>query len=256
MCSEFTAYWCKCFSCCNNKTSKTVTGMDNPGLDVSRIEVVVGEDALGDGNRNSTNATSNPMWVLPEATKAGLHAVARDVHVSFSVRLLQAELAAIEAEAELVDLNRQLERETKRLDTFIIDKVKDRVRHTDNDVTKSLEAGENQVSSVLETSQEKHFTESQKRIGEIEEKIVKCEAIIRHLKIVRRQKDLLGDHVDETKANNVLKKVQFWQNVINYLLYLVFICNAFITGLGVTGAQAVNNGGNVTGNSGQANAVR
>ena len=228
--------------------------MDNPGLDVSRIEVVVGEDALDNGNRNSTNAAANPMWVLPEATKAGLHAVARDVHVSFSVRLLQAELAAIEAEAELADLNRQLERETRRLDTFIIDKVKDRVRHTDNDVTKSLEAGENQ--SALESSQEKRFTESQNRISEIEEKIIKCEAIVRHLKVIRRQKDLLGDHVDETKASNVLKKVQFWQNVINYLLYVVFICNAFITGLGVTGGQAADSGGNVTGNGGQANAVR
>ena len=252
MCSEMKAYWCKCFSCCKNETSKTVTGMDNPNLDVSRIEVLVGEDALDDGHRKSTT----PMWVLPEATHDGLHAVARDVHVSFSVRLLQAELAAIEAEAELVGLNRQLERETKRHDTFIIDKVKDRVRHTDNDVTKSLEAGDNQVSSALETSQEKHFTESQKRIREIEEKIVKCEAIIRHVKVVRRQKDLLGDHVDERKASNVLKKVQFWQNVINYLLYVVFICNAFITGLGVTGGHATNNGDNVTGNGGQANAVR
>ena len=31
--------------------------------------------------------------------------------------------------------------------------------------------------------------------------------------------------------------VTFWQNMINYMLYIVFILNAFITGLGLAGTR-------------------
>ncbi|KAI0235232.1 hypothetical protein LSAT2_014290 [Lamellibrachia satsuma] len=265
MCSEFTSDWFKCFWRDHNDAPPQ--GVVNLGLDVSSVEVVVGEDALGCGPRNGVAATGDLAWKLSTTTKKGVDAVTAEINESISVRLLQAELSAIEAEAELHRLNQQLARETKRFETY---KVNDSNRHAEDspsdltkalevtheevdssDLTKALEAGPEVVGSSLITQalearqkrvngNEKDMGESQKRLLEIEAEIVKCEATIRRLDVLRRQDKLLSGYVDDAQMANVLKKVSFWQNVINYLLYTVFICNAFITGLGVTGGQGGN----------------
>ena len=202
--------------------------VDDLGLDASTVEVVIGKDVLAGDSRKGEEAVGDHAWKIPIAKKDGLDKVTKDVHESLSVRLLQAELSAIEAEAELDRLNRLLEREMKRRESFEANKVSDRRHHNEDgssDMTKALEAGENDSE------------ESHNRLLEIETEIVKCETTIRRLDVLRRQDKLLSGYVDEAEADSVLKKVSFWQNVINYLLYTVFICNAFITGLGVTGGQ-------------------
>ena len=234
---------------------------------MSSIEVVVGEDALGCGSRNGVSAAGDLAWKLSTTTKKGVDSVTAEINESISVQLLQAELSAIEAEAELDRLNQQLARETKCFETY---KVNDSNRHVEDgpsDVTKALEArheevdssdmtkalgagpevvGNSLITQALEARQkrvdgnEKDTGESQKRLLEIEAEIVKCEATIRRLDVLRRQDKLLSGYDDDAQMSNVLKKVSFWQNVINYLLYTVFICNAFITGLGVTGGQGGN----------------
>ena len=35
------------------------------------------------------------------------------------------------------------------------------------------------------------------------------------------------------RRSQVLKRASFWQQTINYIFYIVFVLNAFITGLGV-----------------------
>ena len=204
--------------------------VDDLGLDASTVEVVIGEDAVGGGSRNGEEAVGDHVWKIPIAKNEGLYTVTKDVHDSLSVRLLQAELAAIQAEVELDRLNGLFERETKRRESFEANKVNDRRHHNEDgssDMTKALQAEQGKIDSM----------ESHKRLLEIEAGIVKCDTTIRRLDVLRGQDKLLSGYVDEAEADSVLKKVSFWQNVINYLLYTVFICNAFITGLGVTGGQ-------------------
>ena len=145
-------------------------------------------------------------------------------------------------------LNRLFERETKRRESFEANKVNDRRHHNEDgssDMTKAMEAGQEDNDSE----------ESHKRLLNIEARIVKCEATIRRLDVLRLQDKLLSGYVDEAEADRVLKKVSFWHNVINYLLYTVFICNAFITGLGVTGGQGGASGVNRTVTDGRAPSV-
>ena len=219
--------------------------VDDLGSDASTVEVVIGKDALGGGMRKGEKAVGDHVWKIQIAKKDGLDTVAKDVHESLSVQLLQAELAAIEAEAELDRLNGLHEREAKRRENFEANKVNDRRHHKEDgssDMTKALEAEQGNIDSM----------ESHKRLLEIETGIVKCETTIRRLDVLRRQDKLLSGYVDEAEADIVLKKVSFWQNVINYLLYTVFICNAFITGLGVTGGHGGASWGNGTVTDGHA----
>ena len=194
----------------------------------------------GRTTQNSSEAADDTKWVLPEASKDGLESVTRDVHLSMTVRLLRAELAAIEAEAELKKLNRQLENESKQPESSATE-------NGTNGGTSSPEAGQNE-----ETQKKKDPKETAKRIHEMKARTLKCDETLQQVSVLRRQNELLCRYIGDSDADNILKRVQFWQNFINYLLYIVFICNAFITGLGVSGGQPAGNyGGNGTANAPQ-----
>ena len=47
--------------------------------------------------------------------------------------------------------------------------------------------------------------------------------------------DILMQRSDSVRRNRVLKLASFWQQMINYVFYIVFILNAFITGIGIAG---------------------
>ncbi|KAK2181452.1 hypothetical protein NP493_397g01010 [Ridgeia piscesae] len=236
MCSETGATLCGCFPCCD-KTARA-TGVDSHGLGVSTVELVVDETLGGRTTQNSSEAADDNKWVLPEASKDGLESVTRDVHLSMTVRLLRAELAAIEAEAELKKLNRQLENESKQPESSATE-------NGTNGGTSSPEAGQNE-----ETQKKKDPKETAKRIHEMKARTLNVESLVvrgclyaQRLDVLWHNEYALAGYDDNSLEQHVLKKVSFWQNVINYLLYIVFVCNIFVTGLGVTGHHGETSGG-------------
>lgn len=65
------------------------------------------------------------------------------------------------------------------------------------------------------------------------------EAKMKDTRILKGQCQAVQRYADAIVKNQVLKNVAFWQHGINYLLYVVFILNAFITGLGISGGSMV-----------------
>ena len=49
----------------------------------------------------------------------------------------------------------------------------------------------------------------------------------------RARGDVLWERSSAIRRSQVLKRASFWQQTINYIFYIVFVLNAFITGLGV-----------------------
>ena len=47
------------------------------------------------------------------------------------------------------------------------------------------------------------------------------------------QMQYLETRVDAIRNEEMLKNVTFWQQIINYIFYAIFVMNAFITGLGI-----------------------
>ena len=60
-------------------------------------------------------------------------------------------------------------------------------------------------------------------------RVEECEETRRATAMMHKENEILLSVVEE----EIMKRVTFWQNLLNYILYIVFICNAFITGLGV-----------------------
>ena len=72
-------------------------------------------------------------------------------------------------------------------------------------------------------------------ITECEQTISRFEREIRMRQIIESQNFIMENVVDDVRNKYVLRRLSFWQQTLNYTLYLIFICNAFITGLGLTG---------------------
>ncbi len=82
---------------------------------------------------------------------------------------------------------------------------------------------------------EKKVQELRKDIDEIQEKLDMFEDAQRKLAMSSAQGEILLARSDSVRRNRVLKLASFWQQMINYIFYFVFIINAFITGLGIAG---------------------
>ncbi|KAK2138449.1 hypothetical protein NP493_7728g00006, partial [Ridgeia piscesae] len=54
----------------------------------------------------------------------------------------------------------------------------------------------------------------------------------RDRKTLTTMEDLLADRLHDLRMESLLKRLSFWQSVLNFVLYAVFLCNAFVTGLG------------------------
>ena len=176
-----------------------------------------------------------------------LDAVTAEGYELTTVQLLQAKFDAINASAELVRLKRQLTKETNRHADVTKASEARQEEVESSDMNKGLEDRENEGDG-----NERDTSKPQTRLQKIELGIANCEATIRHLEVLQRQEKLVSGYADDIQMNNIMKKVTYWQSAINYLLYVVFICNAFITGLGMTGGQGgISSGsGAVTGDSG------
>ena len=161
----------------------------------------------------------DPLLILSITTKSRIEEVASEVYDTMTVRLMQAELTAIESQAEL-------------------DLLKEHLASITDGIGKEGHEGDGLFDAIHEAGPavgDANALEIQKQVLTIKSSMAKCEASIRRVDVLRSQEKVLASYVDDALAETVLKKVSFWQNVINYLLYMVFICNAFITGLGVTG---------------------
>ncbi len=85
------------------------------------------------------------------------------------------------------------------------------------------------------TDYEKKVQEHRKEIDVIKEKLDMFEDAQRKLAMSSAQGEILLARSDSVRRNRVLKLASFWQQMINYIFYFVFILNAFITGLGIAG---------------------
>ena len=88
-------------------------------------------------------------------------------------------------------------------------------------------------------------TEFQDRFQEISSQLVKANKekdsyseIQKVLQISTAQGKILTEEANEIRKSKVLKIISFWQHILNYNFYAVFILNIFITGLGITGSTA------------------
>ena len=77
------------------------------------------------------------------------------------------------------------------------------------------------------------YEELRKKLEEIKNKKDIFEEAQRKLAVSTAKGDILMLRSDSVRRNRVLKLASFWQQVINYVFYVVFILNAFITGLGI-----------------------
>ncbi len=79
------------------------------------------------------------------------------------------------------------------------------------------------------------YQQLKKDIEEMQEKKDIFEDAQRKLAVSTAKGDILMVRSDSVRRNRVLKLASFWQQMINYVFYVVFILNAFITGLGIAG---------------------
>ena len=63
-----------------------------------------------------------------------------------------------------------------------------------------------------------------------------CAEIQKVLQISTAQGKILTEEANEIRKSKVLKIISGWQHILNYIFYVVFILNIFITGLGLTGS--------------------
>ena len=86
-------------------------------------------------------------------------------------------------------------------------------------------------------------TEFQDRFQQISSQLVKANKekdsyseIQKVLQISTAQGKILTEEANEIRKSKVLKIISFWQHILNYIFYAVFILNIFITGLGIAGS--------------------
>ena len=61
--------------------------------------------------------------------------------------------------------------------------------------------------------------------------------LVTDLEICRSRGNLIHIRADDIRQDHIFKSITFWQGSINYILYFVFVFNAFIAGLGVVNGK-------------------
>lgn len=93
-----------------------------------------------------------------------------------------------------------------------------------------LEASKDQIS---DSEFSVRYQELRRKLEDIQNKKDIFEDAQRRLAVSSAKGDILMMRSDSVRRNRVLKLASFWQQMINYVFYVVFILNAFITGLGI-----------------------
>ena len=95
-----------------------------------------------------------------------------------------------------------------------------------------LEASKNEIS---DSEFNARYQGLRQKLEEIQNKKDIFEDAQRKLAVSIAKGDVLMQRSDSVRMNRVLKLASFWQQMINYVFYIVFILNAFITGIGIGG---------------------
>ena len=95
-----------------------------------------------------------------------------------------------------------------------------------------LEASKNEMS---DSEFNARYQGLRQKLEEIQNKKDIFEDAQRRLAVSIAKGDILMQRSDSVRRNRVLKLASFWQQMINYVFYIVFILNAFITGIGIAG---------------------
>ncbi|ELU01032.1 hypothetical protein CAPTEDRAFT_186579 [Capitella teleta] len=141
----------------------------------------------------------------------------------FAPTMIDTELKMVAMSQENVFLGKRidgLKTEKSRLEGLLKDAVAkgDASSGTKDDTGVTLEE---QLQANLEV------------MADLQLKHTKNEEYLNHGKIQHDQIKLLYTYVEAITKNRVLKNTTFWQNTTNYLLYIIFVLNAFITGFGI-----------------------
>ena len=111
---------------------------------------------------------------------------------------------------------------------FIIDDAKEKL--------KELNSKKDQLS---DSEFQDRFSEISSQIEKANKEKTSYAEIQRTLRISTAQGNILTETANEIKKSKVLKIISYWQHVLNYIFYTVFILNIFITGLGIAGSENI-----------------
>ena len=84
-------------------------------------------------------------------------------------------------------------------------------------------------------------------LAQATERKEKYENTLHKSEIVREQGIMLKEYATSIRTNRVLKQASFWQQILNYIFYIIFILNAFITGFGLDSSPQIVINSSVTG---------
>ena len=62
---------------------------------------------------------------------------------------------------------------------------------------------------------------------------IELSLVLKENEMRSREGEMLRQRAEHIVVMDVMKRVTIWQHIVNFLLYLVFIINAFITGFGI-----------------------
>jgi hypothetical protein len=115
------------------------------------------------------------------------------------------------------------------------------VSHEDTLLKSRLEALKKRRVDLEATSKDEPGQEERQKelkdlkaaIADIELQLLRHEELLNRGSIEHSHSKLLFAYVEAITKNRVLKNTTFWQSCVNYMLYLIFVLNALITGFGI-----------------------
>lgn len=107
-----------------------------------------------------------------------------------------------------------------------------------------------------DTTDPTEYTKMLKELKEQEEtangRLARYKKTTGKLSMMEKKQTALNERMEELVREDIYKRVAFWQNCLNYILYVIVVSNIFITGLGMgeaameDGASAPNAAKNTT----------
>lgn len=201
--------------------TKSHSKVGKGGLKIEDFIVVVDDDGNKEGDSDDEHCCP---WVCTTQIYEKHESEILNNYYNLMPSLIHTELEMIRANERIPELNQrigEIQKEEDQLEALV----------------KEGKAEANKMKEYQSTL----GTLSAERVKLTEEKrgFDKCllEGNIDH-----KQNKLLYNYVDAITKNRVLKRATFWQGAINYMLYLIFVLNAFITGFGIANSSSSPNG--------------
>ena len=107
-----------------------------------------------------------------------------------------------------------------------------------DDAKKKLQELTSKKDQLNESEFQDRFLEISSQLDKANKERNNYTEIQRTLQISTAQGKILADNADEIKRSRILTIISSWQHTLNYIFYIVFVLNVFITGLGIAGVES------------------